>query len=179
MSLIAAVVLTAAAPATAEVTTARTSYAPVVRITCPGNIHSSAVVIAPNRVIGAEHGFAAGGCGTEPIWYDRDLDLYVGGTSEAFTTQAAVSCDGVIAGRTYRLIGFEREFSGAALAGYRTIESETGTKDNMMAVEGGAQIGMSGGAVLDDKGALVGIISATNGEVTYVREFSTTSLCMA
>jgi len=149
----------------------------VQQITCPGDVHSSAVVIAPNRVIGAEHGFAAGGCGTEPLWYDRDLDLYVGATDETHSDQVAVSCEGVVSGQTYRLVGYNRSFSGRAQQGYRTVETETGTKDNMMAIEGGAQTGMSGGAVFNEDDALVGIITSTNGEVTYVREFATTPLC--
>lgn len=155
------------------------SFTPVRQITCPGNIHSSAVAIAPNRLIGAEHGFAAGGCGTEPVWYDRDYDLYVGGTNEPMNDTAQVSCEGVIPGQTYRLIGFERTITGRALPGYRTVQTETGLKDNMIAIEGGAQVGMSGGAVVNESNALVGIISSTNGEVTYVREFATTSLCDA
>ncbi len=149
----------------------------VQQITCPGEIHSSAVVIAPNRVIGAEHGFAAGGCGTEPLWYDRDLDLYVGATAQTHTNQASVSCEGVTTGQSYRLVGYERSFSGQALPTYRTIETETGTKDNMIAIEGGAQTGMSGGGVFNSDGQLVAIITATNGQVTYVREFSRTPLC--
>lgn len=152
---------------------------PVQQITCPGDIHSSAVVIAPNRVIGAEHGFAAGGCGTEPLWYDRDLDLYVGATSQTYDNQASVSCEGIIDGQSYELVGYERSFRGEALPRYRTVETETGTKDNMRAISGGAQTGMSGGAVLNSDGELVAIITSTNGEVTYVREFAYTPLCDA
>lgn len=174
--IIAAMLMAGAAHA--QVQQGQSDYQPVQQITCPGGINSSAVVISADRVIGAEHGFAAEGCGTKPVWYDREYDLYIGEVSTT-VRPATISCDTIVAGETYRLVGYERTVVGRAQPRYRSVESETGVHDNMVAIEGGAQVGMSGGAVLNQDNKLVGIISSTNGEVTYVREFATTSLCAA
>jgi len=143
----------------------------------------SATPITADTFVSARHVFLNDVCNVagrevEIVFQDAESDILIGRVKRPFDAPLAVSCARLETGSTYRLVGAKDRSRARATATYYDIRVETGIVRDMRGLTGRAEPGMSGGAVLNDQGAIVGIISAEgrNG-VVGVREFATTGLC--
>lgn len=143
----------------------------------------SATPITETTFVSASHVFAGDRCevagrSIEIVYDDPVQDILIGRVTRPFDAPLAVSCARLETGKSYRLQGARDRGRAVATDQYYGVKTETAQTLDMRGMRGRAVPGMSGGAVLDDAGAIVGVISSEgeNG-IVAVREFATTQLC--
>lgn len=158
-----------------------------IAIQCGPHSSGSAVAISETEAITAYHVVRNGGCtvGAGSALTikssDRPLDFAVVVARQPRFRGRAVgySCNRLTAGETYTLSGRLGSHRATATGNHvRTIDPVYRyTFEAVAELEGPSESGMSGGAVVDQAGRVVAVISSSSATRTYVRELADTPLC--
>jgi len=155
----------------------------VIAVTCLLGT-GSAVPLDANTVITAAHVTQGDTChiaakSLSPIQVDSRADIYVARLSSPLTSPApTISCAPIRTGETYTLKGAQRTTRAVAIETRYDVRTQNGITYDLRGLRGRSHAGQSGGAVLNQAGEVVGIISAStaDGNVGVV-EFARTPLC--
>ncbi|RSB43066.1 serine protease [Brevundimonas sp. 357] len=163
----------------------------VVRLKC-GMGTGSAVILGGDTILTANHVVSGDTCSMWPagargeafeiVTQDPAADLVVARVADAERPSLSVSCDGLVTGERYWLVGYankmERTISIPVVATDRVVNARmpSGVARGLRMVEA------AGGAVLDAQGRMVAFNSAVGtdwGSETYVKELKGTPVCPA
>lgn len=179
--LAAALLVAAPVPASAPAS----GYPQVHQVICSAGMRGSAVRISDDTYVTAAHVATLNGCSIdgEPMQVVRaegEIDFAVLHT-ERHGHGFPVNCEGFRPGQYYFAIGFA---FGWPIQRTVLVRAEEARHITGMAIMVGPELfipGMSGGAVVDEHGALVGIVNARNEQfhVSFSRDLRDTSACRA
>lgn len=164
---------------------------PAIRPVQCGQDHGTVFATEDGDFITAAHVARGGNCrlnASHPIrvmnYYDR-AD-YARGRAGSFDGSLRVSCEPIIAGEQYIMVGYPAgtdqaiHVFGRATGDSHDIDQPGVRIDGLVSIRGGGVVrGMSGGPVLNQNGDVVGIISAVSASsrITLVQPIINTRYC--
>jgi S1-C subfamily serine protease len=142
-------------------------------------------VFATDRgVITAAHVATAGHCNTGTavlgrVSTDHIRDVAIMRSSQTYPT-LRVSCEGIVAGQEYTIIGYPRYNNGERIT--MAVTATGRTRDisgfiSLSSFRGRIVKGMSGAPILNATGDVVAVATATAGEYTYGQSLANTEIC--
>jgi S1-C subfamily serine protease len=154
------------------------------RITC-GNAMGSGVRIDGDLVLTADHVVAGRTCTidnvpVELVHEDGERDIAIIRTASISPSRMPLSCAGFVTGRMYLAVGYARgeHLVVQRLQGTGGTETRDGRFLGLSELRGLIFPGMSGGAIVDETGQLVGIVNAGNAAgLSLSRGLGDTFLC--
>lgn len=155
-----------------------------------GEIVSSDFVVTAYHVVGQSKTCLIGDRPFEVVYRSEELDFAVLDYSPREHDQRIpINCDGFVTGQKYYMVGWARGYRYTLNIGTATATYVNG-KDfrsgqpftDIRELDGRVYPGMSGGAVLDQRGYLVGIVNATStvpgkAPTMLARELRQTYMC--
>jgi hypothetical protein len=163
---------------------------PAIRPVECGDEHGTAFATNDNRFTTAAHVAREGNCQLSPAQPLRVMDYddrrdYARGRTATFGGNLRVSCEPIVGGQQYILVGYpagtneERRVFARATGEVHNIRQGNLRLDGLVSLRGVAVRGMSGGPVLNQSGDVVGIISSvsTSARLTLVQPIINTDYC--
>lgn len=163
---------------------------PAIRPVECGDEHGTAFATDDNRFATAAHVAREGNCQLGPAQPLRVMDYddrrdYARGRTATFGGNLRVSCEPIVAGQQYILVGYpagsneERRVFARATGQTHDINQGNLRMNGLVSLRGVAVRGMSGGPVLNQSGEVVGIISSVSmsARLTLVQPIINTDYC--
>ena len=158
------------------------NYPMVHQVICAGG-KGTAFRIGPTTLVTAEHVSAIGGCTVDGIPFtatpEKDLDVAILDYPLPRLGGMRINCEGFKPGRYYFAVGYAKGWPWQTMVVLYATYRKADNGQRMLLGSPTVIPGQSGGPVMDETGAVVGVVNAYSPffPISFSRELKDTSLC--